>query len=115
MNENVREKISIQISICTRKRPVMLQKCLESFQLLKVPEYTDIYIFVVENDDNPSAQGLVEKVAHHLPFPVQYCSEPRQGISIARNRALFNAIEKNTDYLAFIDDDEWVTENWLVK
>jgi glycosyltransferase involved in cell wall biosynthesis len=41
---------------------------------------------------------------------VKYCVEPRQGISLARNMVVGNA---SGDFLAFIDDDEFPSKNWL--
>ena len=45
---------------------------------------------------------------------LRYVSEPRRGIPVARNAAVAFATSLNADYLVFIDDDEWVENDWLV-
>ena len=44
-------------------------------------------------------------------IPVTYCVEPQQNISLVRNRAIENAAG---DFIAFIDDDEYPTQRWLL-
>lgn len=46
------------------------------------------------------------------PFPIKYCVEPRQNIALARNKVVGNA---DGEFLAFIDDDEFPAEDWLLK
>jgi succinoglycan biosynthesis protein ExoM len=43
-------------------------------------------------------------------FPVFYAVEPVQNISLARNRSVASA---HGEYLAFVDDDEEVSSEWL--
>jgi len=44
------------------------------------------------------------------PIEVVYCVEARQSIALARNKAIENAAG---DFIAFIDDDEFPTKQWL--
>jgi len=68
-------------------------------------------IVVVDNDYLKSAEPVVAEVATNGNVPVKYCLEPQQNISLARNKAIENA---QGEYIAFIDDDEFPTECWLL-
>lgn len=47
------------------------------------------------------------------PIPIRYCVEPNQNISMARNKAIENA--DASDFIAFIDDDEFPINRWLLN
>jgi succinoglycan biosynthesis protein ExoM len=101
--------LRIDIGICTFRRPA-LQETLESLFKLTVPAATDLRLIVADNDEVASARDLVESLRVQSPFPILYVHCPKSNISIARNACL-SACE--ADFLAFIDDDETATPNWL--
>ena len=68
-------------------------------------------IVVADNDKLESAKPLVGEFAKLMTVPIKYCVEPRQNIALARNRAVENA---TGDYIAFVDDDEFPTNRWLL-
>ena len=49
-----------------------------------------------------------------FPWLLHYVSEPRRGITFARNAALERATALGCDFVAFIDDDEVPGPRWLV-
>jgi succinoglycan biosynthesis protein ExoM len=100
----------VDIGICTFRRPE-LEKTLESIRSLTRPENTGIGLIVADNDDRPSARALVERMAQGFPFRIRYVHCPASNISLARNACLENS---GADFLAFVDDDETVSPNWLV-
>jgi glycosyltransferase involved in cell wall biosynthesis len=53
----------------------------------------------------------VADFALQSPLETTYCSEPRQNIALARNKALEHA---RGDYIAIIDDDEFPAPDWLL-
>jgi len=64
-------------------------------------------VIVVDNDPHASAREIVAR------FPaVRYVVEPQPGIAAARNRALDEA--RDSDLLAFVDDDGRPEAGWLV-
>ena len=86
----------------------MLSDCIASLaQLYPIPG-AGIYIIVVENDDAPGEAAAI--AAKH---GAMYVHEPRQGIPQARNAALKSAQSIGATYLAFIDDDETASPDWL--
>ena len=108
-------KHSILIAVCTRRRPQMLTRCLDSLMALVPPENAGITILVVENDVQAGMDKLVNDFSDRSPFQLQYRLETRQGIPFARNCVLDAALAGGLDYLAFLDDDEWVEPDWLEK
>ena len=79
----------------------------------QVPDFACVTILVVENDVEPAAQALVERMALQSPFACHYVQEISPGVSNARNRALDEALVIGCDWLAFIDDDEVAEPSWL--
>lgn len=91
----------------------MLQRLIDSYFRLKVPSDISVNLLIVENDSQPNCKSLVEAESQNGLLPIDYYHEPRLGIPIARNRCVKLAINRNQDYIAFIDDDEWFTDSWL--
>lgn len=101
----------IDIGICTYRR-AELEQTLRSLADLSVPDDVTVRIIVADNDDVPSAQALVESLRPVVPHDIAYVHCPASNISIARNACLDNA---RGDFLAFIDDDETASEDWIVR
>ncbi|MCL3881723.1 glycosyltransferase family 2 protein [Marivita sp. GX14005] len=100
---------AIDICICTFRRPG-LADTLASLREIDIPGGTAVRLLIVDNDDTPSAKSLAKGFA--LPFPVTYIHAPARNISIARNAGLDAA---QGDFLAFLDDDETVSRQWLAR
>lgn len=101
----------IDIGICTFRRPG-LEDTLLSLFALRVPEGVRIRLIVADNDAGPSARSLVDGLRQQSPFQIAYVHCPKSNISIARNACL---AECDADYLAFIDDDETASPQWLAE
>lgn len=103
----------IAVCICTRKRPVMLERIIRCYAGLIVPPFTKLSLVIVENDILPACKALVSRLSERLEIAIHYRHEPRIGIPYARNKALDAADEIAATHLAFVDDDEWFDPNWL--
>jgi succinoglycan biosynthesis protein ExoM len=101
----------ITVCVCTYKRPQLLRRLLEELALQQTGGQFDYSIVVVDNDEHRSADSIVSAFAAVSPISVKYCLEPRQNIAMARNKAVENA---DGNFVAFIDDDEFPTEHWLL-
>lgn len=101
----------ICVCVCTYRRPKLLQRLLEGIGKQTTGGLFTYSVVVVDNDSLRSAEVLVSDVAASGCLSIRYCVEPVQNIARARNKAVENACG---DYLAFIDDDEFPTENWLL-
>lgn len=102
-------RAQLVIAVLTYKRPedlaVALPRLLAQARSAPMPAQ----VLVVDNDPDGGAGPTVTAVGDpHLA----YVHEPRPGIAAARNRALREA-SATADLLAFIDDDEVPSEQWL--
>lgn len=108
--------LSITVASLTRRRPGMVETLLKSWGTMALPENTTVRCLIVENDDAAQVQDLVES---YTPLPngasLDYVLETDAGIPFGRNRAAKEAIAQNADLLAFVDDDETVAQDWLVR
>ncbi|NVO57336.1 glycosyltransferase [Rhodobacteraceae bacterium B1Z28] len=102
----------IAVGICTYRRASLFDT-LGTLELQNLPDGTRLTIIVVDNDDGPSARGLVDRFANGSRHDVVYRFAPCGNISIARNAALEEAEQRGLRAFAFIDDDELAPPNWL--
>ncbi|HEY2467801.1 MAG TPA: glycosyltransferase family A protein [Terracidiphilus sp.] len=93
----------VSVVICTRKRPVLLKRCLTAVARLN-PAPTHIILVV----DNSKGDKDTEDVARE--FGARYIIEPKPGLNRARSRGL---AECETEFVAFLDDDVVPAPNWL--
>jgi succinoglycan biosynthesis protein ExoM len=100
----------ISVCICTFKRPALLRQLLERLRNQRTDGLFTYSAVVADNDPAQSAQQLVAELSSTSPVQVKYCSELQPNIALARNKALQHA---EGDFIAFIDDDEFPTEDWL--
>ena len=75
----------------------------------------EVSIIIVDNDALKSAESVVNELKgkHAAKYEISYFSYPVQGLSNVRNELLKNGIKQNPDFLIFVDDDEYVTPDWL--
>jgi len=67
---------------------------------------------VIDNDQTRSDEALVSELSETFPSTLYYHCEGKRGIPCARNRAVEEIHRLSSDYLVFIDDDEWVEPHW---
>ena len=101
---------SIVVCICTFKRPQLLDRLLSALAKQRTDGAFEFSVTVVDNDRSESARPIAESHAKS-GLRVGYHLEPEQNIALARNRAVANAAG---DFIAFIDDDEFPEDNWLI-
>jgi succinoglycan biosynthesis protein ExoM len=106
-----REKPHISVCICTYKRPEMLDRLLRGLAGQQVEDKFTYSIVIADNDSLRSAEKLTMEFRTNSGKEVFYCVQPKQNISLTRNCAVENA---RGDYIAFIDDDEFPTDRWLL-
>lgn len=101
----------IDVCICTYRRPQLLARLLGRLQDQKTEGLFTYAVIVVDNDAGQTARRVVEESTLGSAAPVTYAVEPEQNIALARNRAVRCA---TGDFLAFIDDDEFPLQDWLL-
>lgn len=104
---------SARVAICigTFRRQELLRELLVSIARLtfRKVQPSQIQIVVVDNDELAGAKEICSTVS--LPWPIKYVVEPRRGVTYVRNRAV--AVAGSADFVAFIDDDEVPSVDWL--
>ncbi|NWJ47929.1 MAG: glycosyltransferase [Chloroflexi bacterium] len=95
----------VTVAICTRGRKDSLFRTLESLAKLDYPA-DKLEILIVEN----APEGEATRRQVEAMTGVRYTTEPRPGLSWARNRA---ALEARHEIVAFIDDDVEIDSGWL--
>lgn len=96
--------LTCNVVVCTRDRPVELERCLQSLLNLKYPAFEVIVV------DNAPSTGSSMALASE--YGVHYVSDPVPGLSHARNTG---ALLSKAEIVAYLDDDavaepEWVNE-----
>ena len=103
-------KNHISVCICTFRRAALLQKLLERLRDQRTDGQFTYSAVVADNDAGRSAEKVVADFSPSAPFSITYCVEPQQNIALVRNKALQ---QSDSDYIAFIDDDEFPGDDWL--
>jgi succinoglycan biosynthesis protein ExoM len=108
------ESASLLVAVCvaTRSRPQYLAALLETIRHAEISGFR-AHLIVVDNDAGESARPVVATVGGRFSFPVTYAVEPTLGIASARNRLTQEAIRIRADFIAFVDDDQFVEPGWL--
>jgi succinoglycan biosynthesis protein ExoM len=107
----------VAICIPTYKRPYMLKKLLISIFNCNIDTalVKDVDLIIVDNDVDRTAELIVTELKNKLPatFTLSYYNYPAKGLSNVRNELIRLALLTDPDYIDFIDDDEYVTADWL--
>lgn len=103
---------AVTIAVITCRRQAGLQRVLHSLTELELPSNVAVSYLVVDNDPAQSARDVVASF-HSKLHNIQYVSELRPGIPIARTRAVDEVVATQADFMAFTDDDEVVDRQWL--
>ncbi len=98
---------TVTVITLTYKRANDLAKALPAL-LSSIEDHPGASLLVVDNDEVPSARGVVEAFDNGR---LRYVHEPRPGIAAARNRGLDETAD--SDLIIFIDDDETPGPGWL--
>ncbi len=107
--------VKIALCIATFRRCESLERLLKSVKMLQFPESKpDLRIVVVDNDSEGSAKDICDSARKELRWPIIYCIEPKRGIPFARNRSI-ECAGNDTDWIAFLDDDEAPEPQWLME
>ena len=108
---------NIVIGIPTYKRPILFKKLIESiFDSNLDKNYFDkVQIVVVDNDVDRTAESVSKALQGKCPEPFifHYFNYPKKGLTHVRNEIIKQALNFEPEYIAFVDDDEYVTVNWL--
>lgn len=104
------KKVAICLATCNRNE--MLSRCLSSVVSSAKSELAyEHFLVVVDNNCQPVSEEMVRELSSEMEVIFDW--EPTPGIPFARNLCLKNALANGADFIAFIDDDEYVDKDWL--
>ncbi|MGI9603827.1 MAG: glycosyltransferase [Acidimicrobiales bacterium] len=107
--------VKVAVCIATRHRPEGLRRLLTSLAALEVGlDHVEVTVIVADNGDDHTAALVHGEFAPGAPFECIYLHEPRAGFVHARN-AVLDTVDLDTDWVAFLDDDEDVHPLWLLE
>jgi len=101
---------SVDVCICAYRRDT-LDDTLSSIAGQQL-EDAQVRVIVADNDDRAERRQHIEATAKALGLNLKYVHAPARNISVARNACMDAAAG---DWIAFIDDDEIATANWLCE
>jgi hypothetical protein len=105
----------VVVSAPTCRRPRMLGQLLDSFATLHPLPEGSVTFLIVDNAPDAPVREVVEAFRARTGVDVRYVAEAEPGIPFARNRALDEAAAVDADLMVFVDDDEFVEPDWLVR
>ena len=108
---------NIAICIPTYKRQAMLKQLILSIAQCNIDKsiINNINIIVVDNDADKTAEIVIQnlKTENDKMYDLHYYNYAVKGLANVRNELIVRALQFKPDFLVFIDDDEYVTVNWI--
>ncbi|MCB1498657.1 MAG: glycosyltransferase family 2 protein [Bauldia sp.] len=105
----------IVVAAPTCRRPKMLGDLLESFARMEPPATGSVTFLIVDNGPDAPVADVVAAFGARSGLDLRYALETEAGIPFARNRALDEAEAIGADFVAFVDDDEFVAPDWMLR
>lgn len=110
---------NLAVCIPTYKRLSLLKSLIISISEGNIDEsiVKNINIIVVDNDIDRSAEKIENELSGSLKdiYRLNYFNYPLKGLSNVRNELIEKALLLNPDFIVFIDDDEYVTGDWMME
>src|SRR5690606_10012930 len=101
---------SVSIVVPTLNRPKALARALASARAQTGVEDLSVEILVIDNSPDGNARAGVEAIASAAGPAIRYIPAPVPGVANARNAGVAAA---TGHWVAFLDDDEEATPDWL--
>jgi succinoglycan biosynthesis protein ExoM len=103
-------RLSVSVVICTFNRPDTMPRALASARAQILPAGWQGRVVVVDNAPDSNAAAAVTELSAGPGLPVRYVALPCPNIALARNAGVAASA---SDWVAFLDDDEWCEPGWL--
>jgi glucosyl-dolichyl phosphate glucuronosyltransferase len=100
--------IDICVIVCSFNRCNYLPKLLESLKTQTLSKER-FEILIIDNNSTDDTKKIINTFQESIPN-LKYIFEPRQGLSIARNRGMR---ETESPLVVYIDDDAYAEPEWL--
>lgn len=100
---------NISLIICTKDRAKALEQCLKEIQKSDISRI-NAELILVDNGSSDNTGEIIRRFVENNSFPVIHVTEPKKGLSNARNAGLNAATGK---IIAFTDDDCYIEKNYF--
>jgi glycosyltransferase involved in cell wall biosynthesis len=100
--------MNLTIAICTNDREVDLFNCLEALNNLKKVNFCEIIVV----DNSSKKNSCYNVILKFQNLNIKYFYSKYKNLSNSRNIALKNS---STDFIAYIDDDALIDENYYIN
>jgi len=110
MAQTQMKNCTITIIVCSYNRAEILQECLQSLAKQTAPP-SRYEVLIVDNNSSDTTPLLCRTFTQPYAH-FRYITEPRQGLSHARNRGWREA---ETEWVAYIDDDARASGNYVER
>lgn len=101
------------VAIAAFRRPRMLERLLRALE--SIDTIANVCVLVADNDaqhrESADLCGHINQAGYR--WPIEALIVPERGIAQARNALFERAMQRDFDYIAILDDDEWPESNWL--
>ncbi|UOK64779.1 glycosyltransferase [Paenibacillus sp. OVF10] len=104
------EMMKVTVAICTYNRA---QDAVEAIRSAVQQNYasSDYEIILIDNNSKDNTREIVlQTILQHENHSIRYVLEEKQGLSVARNRAIHEA---RGEYILFLDDDAFACRDWI--
>ena len=91
----------------------MLWRLLGSIVEMDKAENVELNVVIVENDSAPKSKSIIREF--ESKSRISYPLETKLGLVFARNAAIEDSLSTEAEWIAFVDDDEWIDANWLTE
>ena len=108
MAETLKNSPLVSVIIPVYNTEKYLPKCVDS---VLAQTYTNIEIILVDDDSPDNCPTLCDEYTKK-DSRIKVIHKKNEGSSLARKTGISNA---NGEYLAFVDSDDWVEENYIKK
>jgi len=98
------------VLICTYNQAESLATVLDCLSQQRLADPDRVELIVVDNNSRDDTAQVCAQREAVMPFSFRYVFEPRQGLSVARNRGVAEAAG---DIVIFTDDDARIPDDWL--
>jgi len=104
-------ELGVSIVLCCHNSIARLPETLAHLARQKVASGVAWEVLVVDNASTDATAELARQLwPEHSSAPLRVVGEPRPGLAYARLRG---SSEARYEFLSFIDDDNWVCEDWV--
>ncbi len=102
--------MNISVVICCHNSAKLLPETLAHLARQKTGASLEWEVIVVDNASTDDTEAVARSCPESLQKRLRVTREPKAGLSHARIRGIHEA---RFEVISFIDDDNWVCENWL--